>query len=111
MQTSKRAFLLVLGLLLVATSARAQTPTASPSAGRPFVAFGPQTFVRVAGPPQSLTGTFTVRNPNTSYTLRINNGGVNGELGHISSATVSLNGTQVAGPSDFNQQVTVIEKP
>src|SRR5260370_36782518 len=68
-----------------------------------FLAFGPQTYVRHTGPPETVRNTFSVLNPSTQYSLRIH---VNG----VSSAVVSVNGVEVAGPSDFNEQVTLIEK-
>src|SRR6185436_9112996 len=46
----------------------------------------------------------------TAFTLRIDNGGSHGQFGRVSSAVVTLNGTVVVGPNDFNQQVAVIQK-
>lgn len=76
-----------------------------------FTAFGPQTFQRETGPPVTVSKTFTVLNPNTTYTLRINNGGLNADFARVSSAVITLNGVQVVGPNEFNQSVAVIEKP
>lgn len=39
--------------------------------GGTFTAFGPRTFVRSTGDPVTETVTFSVLNPNTSYTLEI----------------------------------------
>ena len=83
---------------------------ASASFGGTFVALPPTNFVRNTGKPVAVTASFTVLNPNTAYTLHIDNGGSHGEFARVSSAVILLNGVQVAGPSDFNQTVTVIEK-
>jgi uncharacterized protein YjdB len=44
------------------------------------------------------------------YTIHIVNGQADGTK-RISSATIKLNGVQVAGPSDFGQNVAVIDRP
>ena len=77
-----------------------------------FVAFGPESYQRESGSPVTVTNNFTVLNPNTTYTIRINNGGLeNSEFELVSSSIISLNGVQVVGPNEFNQKVTLIEKP
>jgi hypothetical protein len=54
----------------------------------------------------------TVFNPNTTYVLQIHNGGLtDGEFEKVSSSVISLNGVQIVGPNEFNQKVTLIEKP
>lgn len=68
-----------------------------------FVAFGPDKFVRGTGDPVVETRRFSVLEPNTPYTLRIENAGV-------SSAVVMLNGIAVAEPRDFQQRITLITK-
>src|SRR5262249_27634550 len=91
-------------LLLALTGApAAQVP------GRPFVAFGPATYVRAEGQPVTVTRTFTVRNPSAAYTLRIDNGGLGGEFARVAAATVSLNGAQVVRPGELNPTVAVLE--
>jgi hypothetical protein len=81
------------------------------SAGN-FTAFGPQSYQRQSGTPVTVTNNFTVLNPNTSYTLQIYNGGLtDGEFEKVSSSVVALNGVQIVGPNEFNQKVTLIEKP
>ena len=74
-----------------------------------WAAFGPESFVRRSGDSVGVPRTFSVLNPNTTYTLRINNGGAKGEL---ASATgfVFLNGVQIVGPNDLNRQTSLIEK-
>lgn len=79
--------------------------------GGTFVAFGPESFVRSTGQPSPVTRNFSVLNPRTTYTLHINNGGLQGEFARVSSAVITLNGVQIAGPNDFNQTVTMIDKP
>jgi RHS repeat-associated protein len=77
-----------------------------------FIAFGPQSYQRGTGDPVTVTNSFTVLNPSTTYTLRINNGGlVDGEFELVSSSVFVSNGVEIVGPNEFNQNVTVIEKP
>ncbi len=84
---------LVLGLLMTACSAVAGT----------FTVFGPQKYQRQTGQPQTVSATFSVLNPNTQYTLHIDNSGV-------SSGVISINGTQILGPSDFNPNTGSIDR-
>ncbi len=84
----------------------------STAAAGTFVAFGPENYVRGTGDPVPVTKSFTVLNPNTSYTIRINNGGLtDGEFEPVSSSVFVLNGVQIVGPNEFNQNVTVLDKP
>src|SRR5205809_312206 len=66
-------------------------------------AFGPTVYARVTGNPQTVSDTFSVLNPNTHYTLHIDNNGV-------SSAVISVDGTQIFGPSDFDPHVAVLDR-
>jgi len=63
-----------------------------------WVAFGPETFVRGKGAPNTFNRSFSVLNPNSQYLLRISNGGLNGEFARI-AGIVTLNGLGVAGSS------------
>ena len=72
--------------------------------------FGPRTFIRKTGKPFIESASFTVKNPDVPYTLKIYNGGVNSECSRVSSAVITLNGTPVYSPSDFNQQVYILQK-
>jgi hypothetical protein len=81
------------------------------SLGDTFAVFGPEDFIRGTGKPVAQTRTFSVFNPQCAATLRIDNGGLHGQYARVSSAVITLNGVQVVGPSDFNQNVAVIEKP
>ena len=74
------------------------------------VLFGPNQYTRTAGPPNQFTDTFTLPSGTTApYTLHVLNGNANG-TNRISSATIKLNGLQIAGPSDFGQNVAVIDR-
>jgi hypothetical protein len=71
--------------------------------------FGPQTYTRTTGAPNQYTTTFTAPSWIVSpYDLHIVNGDANGK-NRISSATIALNGVQIAGPSDFNQNVATLD--
>jgi len=72
--------------------------------------FGPKQYTRSAGKPQSFTDTFLNCETAAQYNLVIINGNPDGS-NRISSATIALNGTQLAGPSDFNQNVAQVTKP
>ena len=101
MHTFIRPILSVLVLLLLgADLTSAQT-----------ILFGPKTYTRTAGPPNQFTETFTLPAGTTApYTLHVINGNANG-TNRVSSATVQLNGTQILGPSDFGQNVAVLDRP
>lgn len=97
-----RAVLIIGALLVGATSAQAGT----------FTAFGPQNYVRGTGAPITVTNTFTVRNPSTQYTLKVLNGGLqNSATELVSSGFVVVNGVQVIGENNFNQNVTEVDVP
>jgi RHS repeat-associated protein len=68
-----------------------------------FTAFGPQQYVRNTGDPVTVSNTFSVSNPTAQYTLHV----VNSDN---ASAIISINGVQILGPSDFNPNVTTIDK-
>jgi len=74
------------------------------------LAFGAKDYIRGRGAPVVVTDTFIAARPGTAFTLRIDNGGSHGQFGRVSSAVITLNGVVVVGPSDFNQQVAVIQK-
>lgn len=67
--------------------------------------FGPRRYDRTTGPPNVYVTTVNVPASVTSpFWLIVQNGEADGSH-RISSATIKVNGTQVAGPSDFNQNV------
>jgi RHS repeat-associated protein len=58
--------------------------------------------------------TIAVTSPAASYHLHIVNGGLQGSTQtgkYVSSATIYWNGSWVAGPSNFNQQITALTLP
>jgi len=74
--------------------------------------FGPKQYVRTTGTPNVYTDTFsaipgeaklTVKNGNWDGSERITDA--------ISSASVAVNGEEIFGPDDFNQQVYLLETP
>src|SRR5260221_1461181 len=77
-----------------------------------FTAFGPKNYTRGTGAPVTVTDTFSVLNPKTQYTLRAFNGGVqNSQAELVSSSVITVNGVQVLGPNNFNQNVTEVDVP
>ena len=102
---TSRAYALVLGL---GVSVSLLHPAAS-LAGT-FTTFG-ETFQRVAGAPVTVTRSFSVPNPSTTYTLRVDNGGFPaGQFCRVSSAMVDVNGVNVVGTSDLNQNIATVER-
>lgn len=75
-----------------------------------FLAYGPADFVRGSGKPAPDTRNFSLLNTQTEYRLQIFNGGLDSQFAGASSAVVTVNGQQVASPSDFNQNVRLIER-
>lgn len=68
----------------------------------------PVTFTRGTGAPVTETVDFAAIDTASTYTLNVYNGGLqdNQPIGeYVSSSTIKLNGTQIFGPSDFNQNV------
>ena len=77
-----------------------------------FTVFGLKNYVRGTGAPVTVTDTFSVLNPSTQYTLKAFNGGLeNTKSELVSSSVVTINGVQVLGPSNFNQNVSEIDVP
>lgn len=72
--------------------------------------FGPKQYMRSTGKPQTFTDTFLNCETAAQYDLVVVNGNADGS-NRISSATIALNGTQVVGPSDLNQNVAQMTKP
>src|SRR5579859_6356189 len=72
--------------------------------------FGPKQYLRISGPPNDYVDTVTVPAWTASpFDLHIQNGQANG-CNRVSAAWININGVQVAGPSDFNQQVFVLDR-
>ncbi|HEY6968322.1 MAG TPA: hypothetical protein VJA94_03890 [Candidatus Angelobacter sp.] len=96
--------LLAIGALLVAGTTWARAGT--------FIAFGPQDYMRGTGAPVTIVTNFSVRNPNTQYTLKAFNGGLqDNQTELVSGSVVALNGVQVIGANNFNQQVSEVDIP
>src|SRR5438445_975907 len=77
-----------------------------------FTAFGPKNYVRGTGAPVTVTDSFSVLNPSTQYTLKVFTGGLqNTQTELVSSSIITINGVQVLGPSNFNQNVSEIDVP
>lgn len=72
--------------------------------------FGPKRYTRSTGKPQTFTDTFQNCETAAQYDLVVVNGDPDGS-NRVSSATILLNGTEVVGPSDFNQNVAQVTKP
>ena len=83
-----------------------------PALAGEFHVFGPKTYVRTTSTPQTTTDTFPVLNPNTDYTLRLANGGLQDTTTEkVSSSLIALNGVKVVGPENFNQNVSSFQVP
>src|SRR5215469_6861495 len=103
----RAAYLAALLLLLWANTAAAAPPFAAGNCGKPvctWLPFGPQTYTRNTSQAMTVTNTFSILNPNTQYTLHVQNSGV-------SSATISINGVQILGTIDFEEKPATIDKP
>lgn len=77
---------------------------AIPANAGTFSAFDSKSFVRGSGKPVIETASFTIKDSNTTYSLKIYNGGTNSEYERVSSAVIKLNGSTIFEESDFNQQ-------
>ena len=95
---------LVLGVLLTAGTTLARAGS--------FTVFGPQDYARSTGDPVTVTNTFSAANPNTQYTLKVFNGGLHDDTTElVSSGFVIVNGVQVIGTNNFNQNVSEVDVP
>ena len=65
-------------------------------------------YVRKEGPVSTVEDEFSVDIPGDDFLLHIQNG--EDKKHRVSSAVISINGKQVVGPDEFNQQVGLIEK-
>jgi hypothetical protein len=81
----------------------------SPVAAETTNIFGPMTYTREAGPPQTFTAMFD-RCGTAACELIVTNG-ADDRKSRVSSASILLNGEEVVGPRDFNKQVGEIVRP
>lgn len=87
---------------MTSTSSKLTTATC----GKPVCtwnAFGPSSYTRQTGGPQTISSSFSVLNAKIQFTLHIDNNGV-------SSAVISVNGQQIFGPDDFSANVTSVDR-
>src|SRR5262249_8898021 len=92
------------------TTLRATTASASPATGGQVTVFGHQKYLRTTGAPNQYPSTFLLPPwALAPFVLHIQNGAATGG-NRVSSATIVFNGVQIAGPSDFSQQVTSIDR-
>jgi hypothetical protein len=74
-------------------------------------AFGPKSYVRPTGSPVTVTDTFSILNPNTTYTLHVQNGGLQDDItDYVSSTIISVNGVEVIAPNDLNQNTATLDR-
>lgn len=74
------------------------------------VVFGPTQYLRSGSAPNEYAESFTLPSHVTApYLLRVVNGEASG-ANRISSAWITVNGVQVAGPNDFGQNVAQVER-
>jgi hypothetical protein len=114
---SRTSLLTILSLLVAAFPASGRSAVSPGGAdsrvqadpGSSETVFGPTTYTRLAGGPQNFATAFD-HCGSTACRIVVVNGDANG-TGRISSARITLNGSQVVGPSDFNQQVSQIVRP
>jgi len=81
-----------------------------PAAAQDTPAYGPLTFTRDAGPPDTFTASFQHCGSGQQCQIVVTNGNADGS-NRITSASISLNGVEIAGPSDFKKHVAQIVKP
>ena len=98
------SLLFLLSSVTLTSTVRALQAPAAPMT----VAFGPQQYIRAAGRPETFTETFQYHGTSPCQIVVVN-GNADGTQ-RISSASISLNGQQIVGPKDFNQQVGGIVK-
>src|SRR6266542_2517003 len=92
---------------LISAVLTSPTSTAAPAAPM-TIAFGPKQYTRAAGAPQTFTETFQHCGTAPCQIFVVNGSDT---TKRVSSASISLNGKQIIGPRDFNQQVERIVKP
>jgi len=75
-------------------------------------AFGPETYQRSKGAPVTVTHSFSYSRPGDVCLARVYNGGLeDAEYERVSSSIITFNASEIFVPSEFNQQVSYLEKP
>lgn len=100
------SFLCILGICLLTLNGLANAGT--------YTLVSPQSFLRPSGESIADSFNFAARDSSGTYTLTVYNGGLEDDLltgEAVSSSIISLNGIQIFGPSEFNQNVTTLSKP
>jgi RHS repeat-associated protein len=86
--------------------------TAVPLSSANETVFGPQTCQRGTGAPTVFTYTFSVKEPSSGHIVQVYNGGLeDASYEPVGSSTVTLNGVEILGPRNFNQNVRYLEVP
>lgn len=71
-----------------------------------------KTYIRDSSAPDTITDTFSVNNPNTTWVLRATNGNLEDDsIEKVSSSTSTLNAREVLKASHFSQNARSIEVP
>ena len=71
-----------------------------------------KTYLRSTGAPVTEVDTFAVRDPSAMFVLKGYNGSLtDGPAESVSSSVITVNGTVVFGPSEFNQTVRSLGTP
>jgi hypothetical protein len=104
-----RSFQRLLGVLvwparLAALVALLASLSATRASAGNFNAFGPELYPRASAAPVTVNKSFSVLNPNTTYTLRI-------QLPKGSAVNVTVNGVLVLSAAEEFKKPTVIERP
>ena len=68
-----------------------------------------KTYVRTTSTPDTVTDAFTACDPRGTFRITVVNGA--GGQPRLSSASISVNGLEVVSQSEFNDQVSQIQKP
>ncbi len=71
--------------------------------------FGPKTYIRTTGTPQSVLDSFAVSDNTADFTLVVQNGKEDGTQ-RVTSAVILLNDQLILGPADFKKKVDVIRQ-
>jgi len=73
--------------------------------------FGPVTCQCSTGAPTVYNYSFTAVEPAQGLIFKVFNGGLEDTTYELVSSTITLNGVQIIGPSNFNQHVAYLEVP